>query len=83
MEMVSSCGVEVRAVIDTGAGISIVSPALSEKLSSPKCPWDGATLVLANGNRTQPTDAVEIQQFGSISYRRQVMQNETTWKFVV
>ena len=43
-EMVSCCGVEVRAVIDTGAGISIVSPALAATLNSPTRPWDGATL---------------------------------------
>ena len=60
-EMVSCCGVEVRAVIDTGAGISIVSPALAEKLSSPKRLWDGETMVLANGIRTELTDAVEIE----------------------
>ena len=37
-EMVSCCDVEVCAVIDNGTGISIVPPALPDKLSSPKRP---------------------------------------------
>ena len=49
----------MRTVIATGVGISIVSLALAEKLNSPKRPWDGATL--ANGIRTKPTDAVDIE----------------------
>ena len=50
----------MRAVIDTGAGSLMVSPALAEKLNSPKRPWDGATLELANGIRKTRADAVEI-----------------------
>ncbi len=51
----------VEAIIDTGSGITVVSPNLSKMLGIPLQPWEGPDILLADGQRTRPSGKIEIK----------------------
>jgi hypothetical protein len=51
----------VEAIIDTGSGITVVSPNFSKMLGIPLQPWVGPDILLADGQRTRPSGSVEIK----------------------
>lgn len=50
----------VNAIIDTGAGISVISPKFCRSLNLEREKWKGPTIELADGLRTYPDGATEI-----------------------
>ena len=57
---VSCSNVEVNAVVDTGAGISVISPALRDRLQLQSSKWEGRFLLLANGQKAHPETCVDL-----------------------
>ena len=56
-----NCGhVEVEAIVDTGAGISVVSSEFSKLLKLETSDWEGRFLLLADGQKVYPTSCVNL-----------------------
>ena len=55
------CGLKVKALIDTGAGITVVSPLFCSKLKLNYFTWDGPTILYVNGKRVVPEGQVELE----------------------
>ena len=55
-------GKPTKAIVDTGASASIISPKLARECKMMQVPWSGASFTLANGERVRPEAAgcVEI-----------------------
>jgi hypothetical protein len=74
------CGsVEIMAVVDTGAAVSVLSTALLRRTSYPLCDWNGLAIVLANGTRAVPLGGAHItitHHNKSVSGTAVVMQME-------
>ncbi|KZS19714.1 Uncharacterized protein APZ42_013765 [Daphnia magna] len=60
-EEVVSQGIRIKAVIDTGAVVSVASPSLQEKLGARRMGWDGPSVVMVNGQRAPPLGALELE----------------------
>ncbi|KZS09875.1 Uncharacterized protein APZ42_025792, partial [Daphnia magna] len=54
-------GIRIKAVIDTGAVVSVASPSLQEKLGARQMGWDGPSVVMVNGQRAPPLGALELE----------------------
>ena len=52
---------KIDAVIDTGAGVSIISPGLVEKMNKLVFPYDGPAVSMANGNKSLPTGKIKLE----------------------
>lgn len=50
----------VDALIDTGAGISVISPQLAERLQLATTGWTGSTIRKANGSKAEPAGKTTI-----------------------
>ena len=50
----------VDALIDTGAGISVISPQLAERLQLATTGWMGSTIRKANGSKAEPAGKTTI-----------------------
>ena len=50
----------VDAFVDTGAAVSVISSVLAEKLALQVEPWDGPTVVSADGKPLQPKGKVRL-----------------------
>lgn len=55
------CKYLVEAIIDTGSGITVVSPTFSKLLNIPLQPWIGPDILLADGQRTRPLGSINIE----------------------
>ena len=53
-------GVEIEALIDTGAGISVVSPNFAEKIEARVTNWEGLIIRMANGTPVTPAGKTKI-----------------------
>lgn len=52
---------DVISVVDTGAGVSVVSKSCVDRcFKNAMLPWDGPSIVLANGTRMRPSFGVEL-----------------------
>ncbi|KZR95626.1 Uncharacterized protein APZ42_010542, partial [Daphnia magna] len=60
-EEVVSQGMELKAVIDTGAVLSVVSPSLREKLQAKWVSCKVPSVVTASGQKVLPMGAIEIE----------------------
>lgn len=61
-EKVICYGNIVEAIIDTGAGISVISPGFARKLDGGKInKWGGHPLLLADGSVTTPEGSIELE----------------------
>ena len=49
------------AVIDTGAAVSIIAPALAEEMGLELKAWGGPSIVMVNGQRTPPLGRVQLK----------------------
>ncbi|KZS02853.1 Uncharacterized protein APZ42_034557 [Daphnia magna] len=54
-------GIRIKAVIDTGAVVSVASPSLQEKLGARHMGWDGPSVVMVNGQRAPPLGVLELE----------------------
>ncbi|KZS06442.1 Uncharacterized protein APZ42_030100 [Daphnia magna] len=61
IEEVVCRGIRIKAVIDTGAVVSVASPSLQEKLGARCMGWDGPSVVMLNGQRAPPLGALELE----------------------
>ncbi|KAI9549855.1 pol polyprotein [Daphnia sinensis] len=55
------CKYLVEAIIDTGSGITVVSPTFSKLLNIPLQPSIGPDILLADGQRTRPLGSINIE----------------------
>jgi hypothetical protein len=54
-------GTQVKAIVDTGAESSIISPTLAKECKGTHIPWSGADFILANGKKVRPAAAAIVQ----------------------
>lgn len=57
---VTCSGYLVEAIVDTGSGITVVSPKLSKLMNLPIRPWLGSGILLADGQKTIPKGQVDL-----------------------
>ena len=51
----------LTSIVDTGAGVSVISLSLAQKaFKNEQLPWDGPTIILADGRRVKPNTGVEL-----------------------
>jgi hypothetical protein len=60
MKRVKCFGIDVETVIDTGAGISVISPKFCDKLPLKMGRWAGPKILIADGRHVSPTGSVEL-----------------------
>ncbi len=60
-EEVKCAGKPIKALIDTGAAISVISPKTVLELDLAVKPWNGPGVLMANGQRGSPLGAVDIE----------------------
>jgi hypothetical protein len=60
MQRVTCNGLEVNAIIDTGASLSAISPALLKRFNSDGAVYDGPALIMASGQQMKPEKEFEI-----------------------
>ncbi|KZS06576.1 Uncharacterized protein APZ42_029913 [Daphnia magna] len=60
-EVVTCQGMNIRALIDTGAVVSVASPELQRKLQAKRSEWDGPSVVMVNGQKAPPIGAIELE----------------------
>jgi predicted aspartyl protease len=60
IKKVTCCNLEVESVVDTGAGISVISPELSDRLRLKSYGWEGRFVLLANGQKVYPKTWVNL-----------------------
>lgn len=60
MEEVLCGSLPVKAMIDTGAAVSVISPGLVNTLALPVVPWEGPCIAMANGQPGVPSGAVDL-----------------------
>ena len=60
LKKVSCYAQEVEAIIDTGAGISAISPELFRLLKKPSRNWDRGQLITVNNARVYPECCVDL-----------------------
>ncbi|KZS03119.1 Uncharacterized protein APZ42_034227 [Daphnia magna] len=53
--------IRIKAVIDTGAVMSVASPSLQEKLGNRRTGWDGPSAVMVNGQRAPLLGVFELE----------------------
>ncbi|KZS08016.1 Uncharacterized protein APZ42_028148 [Daphnia magna] len=54
-------GIRIKAVIDTGAVVSVASPSLQEKLGARRMGWDGPSVAMVNGQKAPPLGDLELE----------------------
>ena len=55
------CGAEeVQAIVDTGAAVTVISPALLKKTKFKLMPWTGSKILMANGTAALPEGSADI-----------------------
>ncbi|KZS01710.1 Uncharacterized protein APZ42_001544, partial [Daphnia magna] len=54
-------GIRIKAVIDTGAVVSVASPSLQEKQGARRMGWDGPSVIMVNVQRAPPLGALELE----------------------
>lgn len=60
IKKVNCCQLEVESVIYTGAGVSVISPGLRDRLQLESHKWEGRFLLLANGHKVYSETCVNL-----------------------
>ena len=60
IQRVTCMGLEVNAIIDTGASLSVFSPALLKRFNPEGATNNGPTLIMASGQQMKPEKKCEI-----------------------